>query len=180
MDKVGVLNEESASRMDIAIEEFHKNLAPDFVTCGWAYRDDSPIAIADAMKKYAIEIGRIPSRSIITERNSRDTVGDALFTKKNIASKRDWKNILVATSDYHVSRAYEIFSFVYGKRYFIEIIGAFTDRTEEQLVNEKKSVNAFHQTFMDITAGDDALIYKRLCEKHPYYNGLVHPKILAD
>ena len=180
MDKEGILNKESTSRMDIAIEAFHENLVPDFITCGWAYRDDSPIAIADAMKKYAIEIGRIPSGSIITERNSRDTVGDAVFTKKYFASKREWKNILVATSDYHAPRACEIFNFVYGKRYSIEITGAVTNTSEEQLENEKKSINVFHETFIDIKAGDDALIFKRLCEKHPYYNGRVHPEILVD
>ena len=180
MDKMGKLNKESSSRMDIAIEAFHENRAPYVITCGWAYRRDSPIAIADAMKKYAIEIGRIPSGSIITERNSKDTVGDAVFTKKYIAAKREWKNILVATSDYHAPRANEIFNFVYGKRYSIEIIVALTNTTEEQLETEKKSVNAFHETFKDIKAGEDAAIYERLCEKHPYYNGLVHPKIFVE
>ena len=163
--------------MDIAIEAFHKKLAPYVITCGWAYRGDSPIAIADAMKKYAIEIGGVPSGAILTEKKSRDTVGDAVFSKKYIASKRGWKSILVATSDYHAPRAYKIFNYVYGKHYSVEIIGAVTDSTEEQLENEKKSINAFDETFKDIKAGDDALIYKRLCEKHPYYNGQVHPKM---
>lgn len=180
MDKVGKLNKESSSRVDIAIEAFHKNLAPYVITCGWAYRGDSPIAIADAMKKYAIEIGGVPSGSILTEKNSRDTVGDAVFTKKYIASKREWKNILVATSDYHAARAYEIFSYVYGNQYIIKVLGAITATTEAQLKNEEKSVIAFHETFVNIKSGDDALIFKRLCEKHPFYNGIIHPNILVD
>jgi uncharacterized SAM-binding protein YcdF (DUF218 family) len=107
-------------------------------------------------------------------------VGDAIFTKKHIVLKRGWNKILVATSDYHVSRTYEIFNYVYGKQYSIRVMGAGTDRAEEQLESEKKSMDAFHETFMDIEAGDDVLIYRRLSEKHPYYNGLAHPKILVD
>lgn len=180
MTKAGELNNESSLRMDIAIDIFHKNQVPYIITCGWAYRDDSPIAIADAMKRYAIEIGRVPADSILAERNSRDTAGDAIFTKKYIASQKGWNKFLVVTSNYHVSRTYEIFNYVYGEQYAIKVMGAAIDRTEEQLESEKKSMDAFHETFTDIEAGDDALIYKRLCERHPYYNGFVHPKILAD
>jgi uncharacterized SAM-binding protein YcdF (DUF218 family) len=180
MDKKGVLNGESASRMNIAIDAFRKEFEPDFVTCGWAYRDDSSITIADAMKSYAIEIGKIPSELIIAEKNSRDTVGDAVFTKKNIASIRKWKRILVATSDYHVPRAREIFNFVYGEGYSIKIIGAVSAKSKEQTENEKISLRAFYRTFAGIDAGNDELIYGRLREKHPYYNGMVHPKIFID
>ena len=103
-----------------------------------------------------------------------------LFTKKYIALKRKWNNFLVATSDYHVSRTHEIFNYVYGRQYSIKVMGTTTGRAEQQLESEEKSMYAFRETFMGIEAGDDVLIYKRLCEKHPYYNGLVHPKILVD
>jgi len=180
MTKEGKLNRESSSRMDMAIEAFHKNQAPYIIACGWAYRNDSSITIADAMKSYAVEIGRVNPNSILTEKNSRDTVGDAIFTKKHIASKRGWNKFLVLTSDYHVSRTYEIFNYIYGKQYSIEVKGADTDRANEQLESEKNSTDAFYETFKGIGAGDDALINKRLCDKHPYYNGVVHPEILVD
>ena len=82
MSKSGNLNIESCSRMDVAIKAFNENLAPYIITSGWAYREDSPIAIADAMKKYAIEIRRVLPESVLVEKNARDTVGDAIFTKK--------------------------------------------------------------------------------------------------
>jgi uncharacterized SAM-binding protein YcdF (DUF218 family) len=179
MDKLGMLNEESASRMDIAIKAFHEKLAPQIITCGWAYRNDSAITIADAMKQYAIDIGGVPFRSILTEKSSRDTVGDAIFTKKFFATKMEWKNVLVATSDYHVSRASEIFEYVYGKSYIIEVTGAVTNATQEQVKSEKESIKAFYETFEGIKAGEDSLIHKRLCESHPYYNGLIHPKAIV-
>ncbi len=82
MSKEGELNLESAYRMDVAIEAFKNHEAPYIITCGWAYRDDSTINMADAMKAYAIKKAGVPATAIITETNSRDTVGDAVFSKK--------------------------------------------------------------------------------------------------
>lgn len=178
MSKEGVLNRESSSRMDMAIEAFHEDQASYIITCGWAYRSDSTITIADAMKKYAVEIGGVPSSSILTEINSRDTVGDAIFTKRNIALKREWNKFLIVTSDYHVKRTYEIFNFIYGEEYAIKVKGANTIVSNKLLKNESSSMEVFYKTFEGVTSGDDELINKRLCKKHPYYNGVIYPKIL--
>lgn len=180
MSEEGELNIESSSRMNIAIEALHENQVPYIVTCGWAYRSDSPVAIADAMRNYAIKMGNINPESILTEKNSRDTVGDAIFTKKNIALKRGWKNILVITSDYHVSRTHIIFNYIYGNSCDIEVKGITTDVANEQLKIENTSLMAFYDTFKGIEAGDDALIYERLYKKHPLYNGVVYPKITME
>jgi len=177
MNRDGKLNIESSSRMNIAIDAFNNNEAPYIITCGWAYRDDSSITIADAMKKYAANNHKIPYCSIITETKSRDTVGDAVFTKKNIISVKTWRNLLVITSDYHVIRTNEIFTYVYGKQYSIRVRGAITNKKDEQSDNEKKSTNAFHETFLGIKSGDDRSIYKCLCEKHPFYNGIIYAQI---
>ena len=177
MTKEGQLNQESSSRIDMAIKAFYEMQVSYIITCGWAYRNDSSIAIADAMKQYAVKTWKINPNTILTERNSRDTVGDAIFTKRNIVLKREWKNILVVTSDYHVPRTRKVFNYIYGKQYSIKVIGADTDIANEKLENEKSSIVAFYKTFEGIEAGDDALINRRLFEKHPYYNGVVYPKI---
>lgn len=180
MSKSGKLNAESSSRMDVAIKAFHNKLAPFIVTCGWAYRDDSLLTIADAMKAYAIEVGGVPLDAILTEKKSRDTVGDAVFSKKNMALNRGWKRLLIVTSDYHVARTYEIFNFVYGEQFAIKVMGANTDMMakESQSNHELKSIHRFQTTFEGINAGDDTLIYQCLEAKHPYYNGLVYPKVV--
>lgn len=177
MNKEGQLNIESSSRMNLAIEIFHENQEPHIVTCGWAYRADSPIALADAMKNYAIKMGKITPELILTEKNSRDTVGDAIFTKNNISKIKGWRNIIVVTSDYHVSRAHIIFNYVYGGNYNIKIIGATTGIDKEQSRDENGSLMAFYETFDGIEAGNDVLIHERLCKEHPFYNGVIHPKI---
>ena len=176
MDKEGNLNIESLSRIELARDSYYNNSSATLITCGWNYRKDSRLFIGDVMKDYAVKLG-IPSENIITQLNSRDTVGDAFFTKHNVIVNREWKNILVVTSDYHIERTSRIFKFIYGSEYAIKVIGSSGfDNTEKQ-VSEKKSLEAFEQTFKNITEGDDIKIYEKLSTLHPFYNGVVYSKI---
>ena len=93
MDENGLLNSESKARANKAVEILNEREISHIVTCGWAYRNDSDIKIADAFKSYIVNsLGVNPSK-VITELNSRDTVGDAYFTKINLALSLDWKNL---------------------------------------------------------------------------------------
>ena len=177
MDSMGELNDESSSRMDLAIDVFHKNSSQFIITCGWDYRSDSNIAIADAMKSYAINNGHISPEVILTDVNSRDTVGDAIFSKKNIVTKKNLSNLLIITSDYHTLRTHKIFSYIYGKQYSIKVLGSKTPKGDDFLKSESESLKIFYKTFAGVKSGDDMLIYNRLREKHPFYNGHVYPKI---
>lgn len=176
MDKEGNLNSESLSRIELARDFYLKNPSATLITSGWNYRKDSSLFISDVMKDYAIKLG-IPSDKIITERNSRDTVGDAFFTKRNILVSQKWKNIIVVTSDYHVDRASIIFKFIYGHEYVIKVVGSSGFDTAKKQVAEKKSLEAFKKTFKNINVGDDRNIYIKLSTLHPFYNGDVYPKI---
>ena len=81
------------------------------------------------------------------------------------------------TSDYHVLRTHKIFSYIYGEQYIVKVIGSKTTKKKELSELEDKSLNVFYKTFNGVKSGDDDLIYKRLCTKHPYYNGDIYPKI---
>jgi uncharacterized SAM-binding protein YcdF (DUF218 family) len=179
MSKEGELNKETQSRVDLAVRALKSGCAPLLVTCGWAYRQDSEIRIADAMRNYAIERHEANESSVIVEAEPRDTVGDALFTKLKLASPRRWSDVLIVTSDYHAERALCIFSFVYGSKVLVEAAGAVSDNYEASRIGEAASMAAFLRTFEGISPGDDSAIYARLREQHPYYNGQVHQKIPA-
>lgn len=177
MDRNGVLNEETRSRVDLAVDALKRNYAPLLITCGWAYREDSDICIADAMRQYAISSHKVEDAAIIAEVLSRDTVGDAVFTKINLAIPRGWKTILVVTSDYHAARSRAIFSFVYGPSVIVDTAGAVCSKNDQLQSSEATSMNVFLSTFDGITAGDDKEIYRRLRERHLFYNGQVYPQI---
>ncbi|HMD73668.1 MAG TPA: YdcF family protein [Steroidobacteraceae bacterium] len=176
MDGRGNLNGETRARMDRAIGVIKDGRAPMLVPCGWAYRDDSKICIADAMRKYAVEERGIAASAVIPETASRDTVGDAVFTKRNLALPLNWSHVLVVTSTYHLPRALLIFSFVYGTSIQVDGLGADGSDSDELKESEARSVAAFRETFRGIARGDDAAIFERMRARHPFYNGEIHPR----
>jgi uncharacterized SAM-binding protein YcdF (DUF218 family) len=177
MDQNGQLNAESSARASRAVGAYFECEAKCIVTCGWAYREDSHLTIADAFRRHILEGHPSLMDKVWVEAHSRDTVGDAYFTKVNLAVPRRWKKIVVVTSMYHVPRTSEIFRFVYGPEFRVAVLGAQVASTTDQEANESKSLEAFRATVRDVAAGDDKGILKRLRERHPFYNGDVHPRI---
>jgi len=178
MDSDGNLNKISTARMEAAINAFQANEAPHIVTSGWDYRNEYPVPIAEAMRDYALQHG-IPSEAIISDVNSRDTVGDAVFTKRNVVLPREWKRLLVITSDYHLPRTREIFTFVYGRDYEIAFRGVPALVPARSPEAEQASLQSFRTTFQGVAAGDDSAIWQRLIQNHPIYNGDIDPVYLT-
>lgn len=177
MNAEGQLNDESARRASKGVEVFKESNAKVIITCGWAYRNDSSIAIGDAFKHHLVERYEINDEKILVETTSRDTVGDAYFTKINIVDPSQWKRLIVVTSDYHVKRTIEVFNFVYGDRYWISVVGAQTRHDSEKHLAENNSLEAFRHTFTGVTKGNDFDILNALKIRHPFYNGKVYSAI---
>lgn len=177
MDTNGVLNDESVMRLKMGVDCFKSRNARCMVTSGWAYRPDSEICIGSAMAKFLnVELG-MPEARILVDLSARDTVGDALFTKMNVVMPNEWSSFIVVTSDYHLQRTKDIFSFIYGPGFQIEVFGIKTTPTADQIANEFASLEAFRKTFCDVKPGDTHSIARKLIQCHPYYNGLIFPKI---
>jgi uncharacterized SAM-binding protein YcdF (DUF218 family) len=177
MDENGLLNSESKARANKAVEIFNESAISHIVTCGWNYRNDSDIKIADAFKSYIVNSLGVNRSKVITELNSRDTVGDAYFTKINLALTLNWKYLCVVTSDYHVKRTQEIFSFIYGNDFSVDVYGVSVVHDISILSNELASTYAFRDTFLGVTKGNNTEILKCLRDRHPFYNGQVYSKI---
>ena len=180
MSSEGELNLETKARIDSAVKLHYKLPSDVILLCGWAYRPDCPIAIADAMKSYISAQFPGLAEKIVCQRLSRDTVGDAVFAR--ICLSELFKGISsftlnVITSDYHVKRTGEIFNFVFGKGSSISVIGAPGFGDKKSATNEIQSLEAFRNTFSDATAGDLNSIYLSLMNNHPFYNGFIHPRI---
>ena len=176
MDRFGKLNKESLNRLNYTAQQFFNKRSNTIISCGWDYRNDSDLVIAEVFRDWFLSAG-IPKKQIITEINSRDTVGDAIFSKINIVTKRNWKKILVVTSYYHVKRTKIIFDFIYGSNYSIKVEASDKITSSILLDKEKKSTNIFNFTFKGIVSGNDFKIYQRMRELHPFYNGDIYSKI---
>jgi hypothetical protein len=177
MDMDGTLNEESVSRLECAAKLIYEHPNACLVTTGWNYRADTPIYIANAFKESAIKDFGIDGHRIIADINARDTVGDAVFVKMNVLEPLNITRAIIVSSQYHIARVQEIFSFVLGPDFQVTCVGAPSPLSEHLKVTENQSLGAFYKTFSGISAGATQQIYARMREQHPFYNGEIHPRI---
>jgi len=132
--------------------------------------DPRPHPIAQYMKEYAMSKD-VPEQAILLETQSKDTIGQAIFTKLGIAVPRNWDTLTIVSSDYHIPRVKKIFEFIYGSDFKLDFI--FNETSPEigklQFLEEQKSLVLFERTFSGIEPGDDEQILRRLYEQHDLY-----------
>ena len=177
MTKEGVLNSESRARADKAINYFNQGISKSIITLGWDYRIDSSIKIATAVKNYLLD-NQVHSSSIIENHLSRDTVGDAFFTKLEMA-KKNFKKALIITSDYHLNRTKKIFAKFFNNNFQLYYDVCLGFETDESKKSEKHSLWKFNETFPKAFYTNKE-IYKKLTNEHPYYNGEIYKKITVN
>ena len=172
------LGEESLARAEMAIKMFSCNEYDRLVTLGWDYRVDCDTPIAEVFSDYIIQNSAIEKASVIVIRESRDTVGDAIYCLDFFRNSK-LKKIVVITSDYHVDRTRYIFRHVFNNTVSIEVCGVDTKANldSEILLHEQQSLDAFYQTFNGVDFSSRTEMFTVLSEKHPFYNGKVYPKI---
>lgn len=171
MDSAGVLNDESVSRADFAGRLAKADPMSFLITPGWAYRSDSAVRIGHSMAKYLIEHHDISANRVISHLDSKDTVGDAVYSRDFLDSTKDRYSLDVVTSDYHAERALRIFSFVFWESVEIKVHSVPTEKTLSRFESEKASTEAYLRTFLGVAPGDLEAIKIRLLSSHPLYAG---------
>ena len=176
MSSEAVLNNESKKRANLAARLFSKLNDSIIITNGWDYRSDCSVTTADAFRLYLLNECSIPEEEIFCQRFSRDTVGDAVFSKLFLSKSNMYKSIWIVTSDYHLERCKVVFQFIFGKFINLRFIGSETSQALPVNDKENDSLSAFKRTFEGIKVGDINSIKERLIERHPFYNGDIYPK----
>lgn len=175
MDQAGKLGCESLSRANLAIDTFLTKPNIELIlTIGWAYRKDTDKPIGLSVKEYLLSKG-IEDKSIKIDINSRDTVGDAVFSKINFVDIFNIDSLIVVTSDYHVIRAKQIFETIIPVD--IEVLGCKTTINGHTNSSEIDSLNAFKQTFKNTNFKCNDSLLETLRNNHPFYNGKIYKKI---
>lgn len=178
MSKEGILGKETILRVKKTLEIQRKMNCAILVTSGWAYREDTHLAIGEVVSDYIINNYDLNCK-VLTDTNSRDTVGDAFFLRKRL-NKYNISKLYVVTSDYHVKRAKLIFEAFFSKKINIRVVGVNTNLKSKKIINKKElqSIKAFNKTFFGVNLYCDNEVLNTLSEKHPFYNGSIYPKIL--
>ena len=179
MDSQGVLGKETIERIRSAVQ---RDKTEDFLTSGWDYRSDSNIKIGDSVAEYLCTKCGVSEQRIRTDTNSRDTVGDAFYIRKNLVIPLGIKTLVVVTSDYHVKRTDVIFKNFLLPEVEVETIGACSGLVGDYNIkrHENGSLVAFIKTFKGVNFSSEQEVVAVLQSKHPYYNGDVYEKIRSS
>ncbi|MBI4116247.1 YdcF family protein [Candidatus Pacearchaeota archaeon] len=154
----GVITDQSKNRVDLGIRLYSESEARSLCFSGKA---------AKAMESYAKENGF--EGRILLEDSSEDTVGNALFTKLEFSRNEKWKNLLVVSSDYHISRVKKIFNFVYAEKFNLDFFGSAGNFPPKDEKSEAEKLEIFLSFFHGIKPGDDMAIIGRLTKSHELY-----------
>jgi len=113
------------------------------------------------------------SKLIYLEKRSRDTIGNAYYSKQIIKRHPRWKNILIVTTNKHIPRSRWLFNKVFGKKYSIKYYGvpsrhsSFTN--PGRMKYERFLIGWNRKASSHIKNGDDKAVLKLLKTIHPAY-----------
>ena len=164
------LSRDSELRLEKAVSIFYKKSSLFLVTTGWAYRSDLKKPLSSIMSDIAMNKHSISEKNIVELNQAKDTVGEAIFLKKYLTEMGNLREINIITSDWHIDRAEEIFSFIFGlknpKLLFHSIKGEKKEWDDE---NKNNSINEFRRLTSNCKPGDFKSIYNSFLQLHPLY-----------
>ncbi len=171
------LPKEAKQRCDKAIEVYHKYQPKYLITSGkysYKLKKAPPKTESQLMKEYLIDQG-VPQKQILKEEHSKDTFGNAYFTKHYVVDIKKLTNIAIVTSDYHIPKSAFLFRKIFGPNYTLHFIPTKSDHNKSELrklQTRELMVKQILQRYLShIKEGDDKALRKFLYTKHPIYKG---------
>lgn len=126
----------------------------------------SEAANSDKILQHINDKFKIPSNLILTVKNSKDTIGEAIFLKKNIVIGYNIKQVFLVSSDYHIDyRVKIIFDYVFNNETRIKYCKSKTNKIKNKkvILNQLKSL----QYFFNLTKKSHSL--ENMLMNHPLY-----------
>lgn len=108
----------SMARLDTALEHYQEGSMLLALSAGTVHKppprseDGYPIFESQAAARYLMNQG-IPEGSVLTERSSYDTIGNAYFSRMAHVQPARFQNIKIVTSQFHLQRLQLAFEWVY-------------------------------------------------------------------
>lgn len=172
----GTLTWPSCTRVAQAAEIYRAGVAPRVILSGRCSLNQSPepeVTEAVAMADLAVLLG-VPREAMHLEEESRDTLGNAYFTRERLLEPNGWRRIRVVTSDFHLSRAAWVFRKILGAEYDFAFVSAFSGLAPHELIArvlEECRVSIFLNEWMQaVQEGDDEAIDRLMLQEHPGYS----------
>ena len=162
------------TRVERAVEIFGGGIAPRIVLsgrCGLGASEPARTEAA-AMADYARDLG-VPGDALLLEDESKDTLGNAYFTRKRFLEPNGWSSIRVVTSDFHLSRAAWVFRKILGGSYDFSFVSAASGLSPRALIDraldECRILIFLNEWLQALEEGDDQAITRLMAQEHPGY-----------
>lgn len=163
------------SRLKYIVELFKKGKSDKIIVSGkWSINWDikgikPPTTEAEEMKKVLLDLG-VSSDSIIKEEWSKETIGNAYFTKVKILKPNNFKKLLVVCADFHINRVKLLFGKILGDEYEIEYLTTPTKSIyDKKFMKIQNDILKEQSKFLEkMEIGDDNFLESRLYND-PYY-----------
>jgi uncharacterized SAM-binding protein YcdF (DUF218 family) len=170
----GALPEVARTRVERAVQLFRGGVAPRVVLsgrCGLTAPEPA-VTEAAAMAAYARELG-VPGEALLLEEESRDTLGNAYFTRERFLRPNGWASIRVVTSDFHLSRAAWVFRKVLGPHSDFAFVSAASGLSPRELIDrtleECRILIFLNEWLQALEDGDEHAIERLMEHEHPGY-----------
>ena len=163
------------SRLKKIADLYFQKASSKIIVCGrWSINWDikgikPPTTEAEEMKKVLLNLN-VPDKDIIKEELSKDTIGNAYFSKVKIIKPYNFKTILVVCSDFHLKRAQFLFQKIFGNEYSIDFLTTPTESgNDPEFMQLEDGVLKRQSNFLsEMKDGDDVFLQTRLYND-PYY-----------
>lgn len=170
----GTLPLVAQARVRRAVGLYHAGIAPRLILSGRCGLTASrpPVTEARAMADHARELG-VDEGALLLEEESKDTLGNAYFTRLRHLEPNGWRSIRVVTSDYHLSRAAWVFQKILGGGYDFSFVAAGSGFTPRELIDraleECKIMIFMNEWLQALEDADDHAIERLMAQEHPGY-----------
>jgi uncharacterized SAM-binding protein YcdF (DUF218 family) len=164
----------SRTRVERAVEIFRGGVAPRIILSGRCGLTDREPAVTEAaaMADHARSIG-VPDGALVLEEESRDTLGNAYFTRARFLEPNGWTSVRVVTSDFHLSRAAWVFRKILGGAYDFAFVSAASGLSPRELIfralEECKLSIFLNEWLQALQEGDAQAIERLMLQEHPGY-----------
>ena len=128
-----------------------------------------PISEAQAMKDCAVNLGA-PAQKILVETESRDTFGNAYFTKVNLLMPLAVRHVTVVAGPNHSAERLEyIFEKVFADKISYEFILHGDALPPAEVEREQHALQILRALFDHVPSGLDKALYEVMRTLHPAY-----------
>lgn len=163
------IHEHLKGRVDVGVRLLKEEPDRQLLMCGGETNPEVPYAESEVMKRHAVEKGADPDR-VLTERRSKDTVGNAYFARRMVEDRLDTSRITLVTSSYHLARSIYVFEHCFGDEYDVRAPDCYESSVSASEAGEARSMSLNRQLFAGVQPGDMATIRRRMIDRHALYS----------